>query len=108
LRGRGGLRPRRLRGVGARPARPRGLSAAVAVRGVVPLAGPLLRARRAHRRGRGGRVRRAGRVSALQELDALLRAEGGLIARQTTADLATAAPFADDVATESVREGYLL
>ena len=38
-------------------ARPRRLSAAVAVRGLVPLARPHARARRAHARGRGGSVR---------------------------------------------------
>ena len=57
LRRGAGVRPRGLRRLVPRPAGPRRLPAAVAVRGLVPLAGPHRRARRAHGRGGGGRVR---------------------------------------------------
>ena len=126
LRRRAGLRPRGLRRLVPRAARPRRLPAAVAVRGLVPVAGPHRRARRAHARGRGGRVRRA-RVSAPSALRAArgaLRDEGGLLAdalRATAAGAATplgdarragprAAGARADVAlvVEAVREGYLL
>ena len=57
LRRRAGVRPRRLRRLVPRAARARRLPAAVAVRGVVPVARARRRARRAHGRGGRGRVR---------------------------------------------------
>ena len=80
LRGRPGVRPRRLRGLVPRTARPRRLRAAVAVRGVVPVAGARRRARRAH--GRRRRRGLPGGVLALSlaAVHAALLAEGGLLA----------------------------
>ena len=64
LRGRRRLRHRGLRRLVPGAAGPRRLPAAVAVRGLVPVARPHARAHRAHRRGRRRGVRR-GRVSSL-------------------------------------------
>ena len=62
--GRARVRPGRACGLVPGAARARRLSAAVAVRGVVPVAGPHRRAARAHARGGRGRVRGAARPGA--------------------------------------------
>ena len=131
LAGAQALRPGRPRLLVPRAARARRLPAAVAVRGVVPVAGTPPRARRAHRRGGGGRVR--GAVSGapttaetLARLHAELRAGGGLLgaalrepagappaddaALGARAAAARAAGHREDLAfvVEAIREGYLL
>ena len=68
LRGRPGLRPRRVRRLVPGAARPRRLRAAVAVRGLVRLHRPRARAPRPHGRGRDGGVRGDLRDAAAREL----------------------------------------
>ena len=80
LRGRPGVRPRRLRRLVPRPAGPRRLRAAVAVRGVVPVAGARGRARRAHGRRRRGGLPGGVLSVALAAVHGALLAEGGLLA----------------------------
>ena len=129
-RGRQALRPGRLRRVVPRAAGARRLSAAVAVRGVVPVAGPRGRADRAHAGRRAGGIRRAagergGRMSTLERLRDLVAAEGeplaaGLLehpsadAEPTLGAIAAAGPRASanpgeyELLIEAIYEGYLL
>ena len=98
LRGRAGRRPRGLRRVVPRAARPRRLRAAVAVRGLVPVARPTrpstssARSRPRRPRSRRSRERRATRCAS----------EGGLLAAALTGDDADG-----DFAVEAIREGWL-
>ena len=120
LRGRRGLRPRGLRRLVPGAAGARRLPAAVAVRGLVPVARPHARARDAHARGRRRGVR-GDRMSALDASARTLRARGRP-ARATGGRPAThgaarrAAPPARArrrraryaLLVEAIREGYLL
>src|SRR3954454_823096 len=102
------MRHRGLRRLVPRAARARGVPAAVAVRGVVPVDRAHARAHRAHRRGGRRRVRR-GRMKALADI---LREEGGLLAA-TVVDADAPTPHGDAAGTrlalvvEAIREGYL-
>ena len=102
LRRRRGLRRRGLRRVVPGAARARRLPAAVAVRGVVPVARAHLRAPHPHARGRRGRVR-GDRAVMLAET---LREEGGLLAAAVAPDAPPdgSGPYATVLA--AIREGY--
>ncbi len=100
LRAGGALRGARLRGVVPGAARPRRVSPALAVRGLVPVARPRRGADRAHPAGGRGVVRGArrgagvsgllagGRISGLQRLRELIREGGGLLAGMLDGDAA--------------------
>ena len=111
LRGRRRLRHRGPRRLVPRAAGPRRLPAAVAVRGLVPEPRPHARARRAHGRGGGRRVR-GDRMSALDELAATIRSGGGLLADTVTdptedAALGELAGPGYEELVEAIYEGYL-
>ncbi len=110
-----------LRRVLSRAAGPRRLPAGVAVRGVVPVAGPHLRAPRPHAGCRQRGLCRA--VVILDRLADVVRQDGGLLADALHATITGETPHGDAVARgpradghaadlplviEAIREGYLL
>ena len=98
LRGRPGLRPRGLRRLVPRAAGPRRLPAGVAVRGLVPVAGPHRRAPRPHA-GRGRRGVRRAVVIARAPRRRSSREDGGLLAAALRDDAGAApTPYGDAVA----------